>query len=187
MKKRINFIMAKNIADRYVELLKPFCDKIQIAGSVRRRCSRVGDIEIVCIPMETEISNGLFDKKMIRVKGFAKVLSDAGAEILKGDPGTGKYTQFMLKEKVQLDLFMAGHDNWGFIYMIRTGSSEFSQFMGKRWRKWGYKGVEGHLHRLDANGNPVEKMPTPTEKSVFDLLGMGVVPPSKRNQMGLPR
>ena len=36
---------AKAIADKYVALLAPFCDRIEIAGSIRREKEEVGDIE----------------------------------------------------------------------------------------------------------------------------------------------
>ncbi len=186
MKEKVDLVVAKDIADRYVNLLKPFCDKIQIAGSVRRKRPRVGDIEIVCIPKTVEVPDGLFDVKRERVRGFTQALLDVNIRIIKGNPHTGKYAQIYTTEKIQIDLFMAQHDNWGFIYMIRTGSSEFSQYMGKRWTTWGYKGIDGHLNRLDTNGKPVEVIPTPTEKSFFNLLGLAVVPPTKRNQKGLP-
>jgi DNA polymerase/3'-5' exonuclease PolX len=38
------------IAGRIVEALRPYCERIEIAGSLRREKPMVGDIEIVAIP-----------------------------------------------------------------------------------------------------------------------------------------
>ena len=43
---------AEKIARKYVDLLAPFCERIEIAGSTRRKKPEVGDIEIVCIPKQ---------------------------------------------------------------------------------------------------------------------------------------
>lgn len=186
MKNKIDLIVAQNVSERYIEKLRPFCDKIKVAGSVRRKSPTVGDIEIVCIPKTEEMPDGLFNTKMERIAGFAKTLLSTGIEILKGNPQTGKYVMCMTVEGIQIDLFMAEKNNFGFIYAIRTGSSEFSQFLGKRWVKWGYKGDGGYLWRLGGDWGPDERISTPTEKSFFDLLNLPVVPPHKRNQLGLP-
>ena len=42
---------AERIAAAIVADLAPFCDRIQVAGSVRRRKEFVGDIELVAIPL----------------------------------------------------------------------------------------------------------------------------------------
>jgi len=41
---------AKAIAEELKELLAPACERIRIAGSIRRRKPDVGDIEILAIP-----------------------------------------------------------------------------------------------------------------------------------------
>ncbi|GAI99638.1 unnamed protein product [marine sediment metagenome] len=41
---------AKVIARKVVKELSPYCDKIQVAGSVRRQKPTVKDIDIVLIP-----------------------------------------------------------------------------------------------------------------------------------------
>ncbi|GAF93472.1 unnamed protein product, partial [marine sediment metagenome] len=50
---------AKQIADKYVELLRPMAKRIEIAGSIRREKPFVGDIEICMIPDPSK----LFDLK----------------------------------------------------------------------------------------------------------------------------
>ncbi len=181
MKERIPLHVAQIVTNKYIDLLKPFCTEIQAAGSVRRKGRTVGDIEVVCIPMEGEVPIDMFDSKMERVPGFGKTILEVATEIIKGKPHTGKYIQFMVQERIQLDLFVATKDNWGYIYLIRTGSADFSKFMAHTWVTKGFRGTGGSLTKYGEN------ISTPTEKSIFDLLGLKVIPPHKRNQRGLPR
>ena len=48
----IPLVKAKKWADRIVEILAPHCDRIEIAGSIRRQKPTIGDIEVVCIPKQ---------------------------------------------------------------------------------------------------------------------------------------
>ena len=41
---------AKAIAEELKSLLEPACEKMVIAGSIRRQKPEVGDIELLCIP-----------------------------------------------------------------------------------------------------------------------------------------
>lgn len=47
---RFDYDIAKKVADKLVTTLAPACDRIEIAGSLRRGTDTVGDIELVCIP-----------------------------------------------------------------------------------------------------------------------------------------
>ena len=42
---------ARDIADQVIERLRPHCERVQIAGSIRRGKERVKDIEIVASPL----------------------------------------------------------------------------------------------------------------------------------------
>ena len=100
---------AKQIAEKYLNLLKPYCWRIEIAGSIRREKSEVKDIEIIAIPLN-----------LVRFSNEVNKL-----EKVKGNP-TGKYTQRILPEGIKLDLFMANDKNWGLIFVIRTDSARYS-------------------------------------------------------------
>ena len=62
----MNLQQAQQIAERIKSELAPHCDRIEIAGSIRRKKPEVKDIEIVCIPKPYE--TGLF------ASGIAKVV-----------------------------------------------------------------------------------------------------------------
>ena len=150
---------AKKIADKYVEILKPYCLRIEIAGSIRREKPEVKDIEIVAIPGNLE--------------GFAREVNKL--QKVKGEP-TGKYTQRILPEGIRLDLFIANEKNWGLIFAIRTGSVDFShKTLACGWVKKGYHSKDGKL--IDKQGREIVLR---EERDLFDLIGIPFVKPELR-------
>ena len=156
---------AIKIATRVKELLEPHCERLEIAGSVRRRSPECNDIEIVAIPKPYEI--GLF------ASGIATVI-DAW-EIVKGELPC-KYTQRILPDGTKLDLFFAQPDNWGFIYAIRTGSADFSKKLATAWVSKGYKAHGGFLHTTRSN----RCIPVKEEIELFNICGIDYIEPEKR-------
>ncbi len=151
---------AKAIAEKYQNLFKPYCSRIEIAGSIRREKPEVGDIELIVIVKDLE--------------GFSKEVNKL--QKVKGEP-TGKYTQRILPEGIKLDLFMANERNWGLIFAIRTGSAEFShKVLARGWVRVGYKSINGMLVK---DGREIEVR---EEKDLFDLIGIPYVEPKFRNQ-----
>lgn len=159
---------AFKIAKETMEQLRPFCDRIEIAGSIRRKKKEVGDIEIVAIPKPYLV--GLFED------GIASVVNRW--EKVRGDLEYGKsrYTQRVLPGGIKLDLFFADENNWGYIYAMRTGSAEYShQVLAKSWVRVGYKGTDGYLVR---NGS---KCVAREEEDFFRMIGVTYISPEERN------
>jgi DNA polymerase/3'-5' exonuclease PolX len=109
------------LAEEALNTLKPYCDRICIAGSIRRMKPECKDIELVCIPRM--VPGGLFGDEPEVDPGFCAVVNQWSK--VKGEP-TGKYTQRVLPGGMALDLFMADAENWGLILAVRTGSAGFS-------------------------------------------------------------
>ena len=123
----MNLLAAREAADVVLWHLTPYCDRIEIAGSVRRRKPDVGDIEVVAIPKTVEDRDLFWNGDRVRSPMFAREVRILG-EIRKGVPEVGRYIQIWLDpEKIQLDLFLATPDNWGLILAIRTGSARYSR------------------------------------------------------------
>ena len=160
---------AQKIANKYLGLLKPYCSRIEIAGSVRREKPEVKDIEIVVIPHKKVLPDIHFIDPYER---FCEEINKL--EKVKGEP-TGKYTQRILPEGIKLDLFMATERNWGNIFAIRTGSADFShKILACGWVKAGYKSKDGILTK---NGQEIECR---EEKDLFNLIGVPFVEPRLR-------
>lgn len=172
---------ARAVASEMVEALRPYCHRVEVAGSVRRGRDWIGDIEIVAIPKRTMktpdmdiFGEPLGKPKMVRDPGFIMVVDSIANPLLIGRPSDGKYLKMITREGVKVDLFLCEPDTWGYIYAIRTGSADFMRTMAARWVSLGYKGMEGQLTRF---GKPV---PTPEEADLFGLLHMAVPPPHQR-------
>jgi DNA polymerase/3'-5' exonuclease PolX len=164
--------VAQKIAEQLKSELLPYCDRIEIAGSIRRSKPEVKDIELVCITKKEQAS--LFDlpEMMQPIKEFVDIVNKY--ERVKGS-AIGKYTQRILPEGIKLDLFTATKDNWGLIYAIRTGSADYSHYiLATRWVKLGYISKNGFLHK-DGKIIPVQE-----EQELFDLLKMPWIEPHKR-------
>ena len=172
---------AKEIADRAVERLKPHCERIEIACSIRRKKSMVKDIEILCIPKKVRQLSlfGEASSKSFTDSGLLKVVAEW--EKVKGDLFQGKYTQRVLLEGIKLDLFTATAENWGNMLAVRTGPADYSHYvLACGWVDMGYKSSDGFLYRLNEFGQPKSKMALPEEEDLFDLLQMHYVNPEDR-------
>jgi DNA polymerase/3'-5' exonuclease PolX len=156
--------LAEEIAERVKGELAPYCQRIEIAGSIRRRKLEVGDIEIVAIHKPYDI--GLFES------GIATVINKWRK--VKGELPC-KYTQRILPEGIKLDIFFAIPENWGMIYAIRTGSAEYSHYvLAAGWVINGYKGIDGMLTK--------DSVPIPVfeEEDLFRIAGVKWIKPSLR-------
>lgn len=172
---------ARAVAAEMVEALRPYCHRVEVAGSIRRGRDWIGDIEIVAIPKSTVrqpdvdiFGEPLGKPTVVRDPGFIMVVDSLANRIVRGKVSDGRYVQFFTGDGVKVDLFMCEPDTWGYIYTIRTGSAEFMRMVAARWVQLGYKGVEGQLTRF---GKPV---PVPEEADLFALLHMAVPPPHQR-------
>jgi len=160
IQKFMTLLQAQEIAISVVQKLRPFCNRIEIAGSIRRQRPEVGDIEVVLIPNPSKLYD-LYEA----VNSWQKV---------KGKVG-GKYTQRILPEGIKLDIFMCQESNWGNIYAVRTGSAEFShQILARGWVKAGYRSDGGFLYKGD------ERICVREEKDLFDLICVQYVEPEFR-------
>jgi DNA polymerase/3'-5' exonuclease PolX len=162
---------AYDIAFKVLKELEPHCYKVHIAGSIRRMKSEVNDIKIVCIPKDYNPS-GLF------ATGIAKVCQQWPK--IKGEfdsKKTLKNTQRSLPEGIVLDLFIANHNNWGYILAIRTGPWQYSKdVLAAGWVRRGYKGIDGYL---TMRGNRID---VPEEKDLFKRIGIPYVMPENRRE-----
>ena len=156
---------ALEIAEKVKALLAPHCERIEIAGSIRRKKPDVKDIEIVAIP--NPFDTGLFES------GIATVVNQW--QKVKGELPC-KYTQRILPEGIKLDLFFAERGNWGLVYAIRTGSADYShKVLANGWVKRGYKSEGGYLV---ANGKQID---VPEEEDLFRRIGVPFKEPELRS------
>lgn len=162
----MEYTLAKSIADELLGVLKPYCRKAEIAGSVRRKKPQVKDIEICIVPEnENKAFNELGKYLLSQNKNFKYIKNG------------NRYKQFKHKG-CQIDLFIAKPDNWGIIFLMRTGSAEFSTHVLSTWKKasGGGESRNGYLYN---NKNQV--VYTYEEEDVFKLCKMEFVEPEMRS------
>jgi DNA polymerase/3'-5' exonuclease PolX len=190
---RIPLDDALPIAAAIAEALAPGCERIEIAGSIRRRRADVGDIEILAIPrIHTEqIADGLFDTRDVAIDELQLSLDLALADGLLAshplDPKRGpKYAKLVhAGSGIQVDLFSTRPETWGVAFLIRTGPAEYSErFVTEiKRRNWHIgRGCELHVGGLkcDDRMSPCEAVATPDEADVARLTGWHLVPPAMR-------
>ena len=181
----------ENIARNLVVGLEPFCEQIEIAGSIRRMRPLIGDIEIVAVPKTTEQQDLFGDSGKITSLLWLhldKLLK--GGHIFHGSPkrwGT-KYRTFQFKTAkryvYKVDLFTCFKENWGNTLLIRTGSKEFSRWMVSQ-KKLGGALPDDVFHRdnrlFRIGDTENEPLPMFTEKDWFDLCNLPFIPSLQRD------
>ena len=171
----MKFDQANEIAGRVKAQLAPYCDRIEIAGSVRRRKADVGDIEVVCVPKTVSMPDLFGTGAAFRDKDWSLAVVKIG-RVEKGDVFKGRYIQIEHPAGIKVDIFTAHPDNWGLIYAIRTGSADYSHcVLACGWVRNGYKSADGMLWR-DGVAVPVRE-----ERDLFRMAGVPWVEPEARN------
>lgn len=190
----MQLLKAKRLADRIVEILEPHCDRIHIAGSIRREKPEVKDIEVVAQPKKIAVQDGLFDTTLIQDPMFAELLQLIGQQVIKGR-ADGKYMQLVLRggDEIKLDLFMPSPGDYFRQLAIRTGSADYAHHViAAGWLRKGWCGVSGIGLRLQEDCikrkerwilcNPNGQIPPSwtSEEDFFRWIGAPYVHPSDR-------
>ena len=172
---RIPLVIAKAKAESFMKLIMPFCERVEIAGSIRRQKADIGDIEIVAIPRQ--VQDSLFLEPTRTSKEIREMLTDDQFPIFKaGD----RYIQTEF-DGTQIDLFLATPDTWGCVFTIRTGSAEFSHILVTKKSYGGY--CPDNLYFREAriwNSRNDVAYSTPEEEDVFQVLRLEYIEPSER-------
>lgn len=181
-KQKADLETAEAAAKRLVEFLNPACERIEIAGSIRRKKAMVGDIEIVAIPKPEE---GLFEKSYdgYRVQNYLLFGDkEPPAVYMLERPFFSKqgpwYCQFQFMG-FTVDLFLATPEKWGCVYLIRTGSADFSRRMVTKRSQGGYC-TDGFYFKDGRLWHGEEVIETAEEEDVFRALGLNWVEPEER-------
>jgi DNA polymerase/3'-5' exonuclease PolX len=200
----MNLKHALKILDHLGVVLAPACDRLEIAGSVRRQKPVVGDLEMVAVPrFEIRPGNGQASLFGVRTESVSLVWEALERLRLEGrirpiKPGVGKaeadfeddakwpekrtaasrYLRLWLPNaRIKLDLFLTTPERWGPVYVIRTGPAAFSAALVQHWTRVSGGGRFSDGGITDARGNALEAR---EEADVFHHLGLHVIPPKMR-------
>jgi DNA polymerase (family 10) len=150
--------------------LEPYCDRIQVAGSIRRLKPVVHDIDIVCIPNnQGQFIYALQELGNIKMGGQKLIRCNLTA--VEFYPAT-----------ISLDVYIATPENWATLLLIRTGSKEHNIKLCSRARHMGMVlHADGSgLFKLTNCAGRERRIAGDTEESIFKALELPYLPPWKR-------
>jgi len=165
---------AKKIANELVELLTPACQRISIAGSIRRQKPEVGDIELLAIPKFDGIVE-LLDQKLKWLIG-THVLEYRPNK--KGSIVYGPQNKLLshADSGIGVDIFSTDEQCWAVALVVRTGPKESNIAIATAAQKRGW--------RLRAYGpgfdTPEGLIRCHSERDVFELVGLPYKKPGER-------
>ena len=142
---------AIDTAHAVIDRLAPHCERIDMAGSVRRRCNSVKDIEIVCQPkkqLKIDATKLFDDGYWVVCDEFQIVLDTVTAAVERGNIN-GRYMKIILKNGMPLDLFMPNYSDYYRQLVIRTGSGDYvKNVSAATWRMLGLCGTDQGLRKM---------------------------------------
>ncbi len=175
---RLPLSEALTIAQELADMLSPYCERFEIAGSIRREKTTIGDIELVAIPKQRDLWNRL-DKLVYdgRVSKALYVDKNGKSSYRWGDIYRG-----IFYKGIKAEIFTADIHNWGYQLWLRTGSGDANEYIMTMLTKGTYplKFGGGYAHYTPSRGEPV-KLSICDEKTLFTCLGMNYVKPKYRS------
>jgi len=154
---------ARQIANNIKKILTPYCDRIEIAGSIRRRKPIVHDIDIVLI------------EKPESALIIPSLLATIGAITLNGS----KIKRLHYGDAdINIDIYTATPASWSTLLLIRTGSKENNIRLAIAAKRKGWQ--------LKANGdglfyNHGDRIAGDTEQSIYQVLDIPYQKPHDRH------
>ena len=150
---------AKGIAEEIVKHLEPYCRRIEVAGSIRRKKKFVRDIDLVIIPKDAW-------NLMTQLRKLGQVTA-SGAKLIR-----------IITSAVQIDVYLTDEKQWATLLLIRTGSKEHNVKLCTLAKNKGWRLAASGEGLFDKYG---KRIAGDTEESIFEALGVPFVPPEKRD------
>lgn len=157
------------LAFKILAEIEPFCEKAQIAGSIRRLKTTINDIDIVVQPKP--------DSWLQIIKEIRHEFNTVTEK--QGDKLATLLIPFCSKQghgHVQLDIYRASQSTWGILLLVRTGSAEHNVYLCNLALAKGLR-LQYSQGLVDSKGNVIAGK---TEEDVFEALGLPFILPQNR-------
>ncbi len=172
-----------------VEILRPACERIEIAGSVRRGKLEVKDAEVVIIPTPDllPLTDTLIEYGTAKYALYGDKLTKRWGNSYRG----------LMYMGVKCELFMTTAENFGFQWWLRTGPGDANTYImrwlayakapirfqdGSGWYSRNWQLVQkGKDQKWVASDR--QRLQIAREEDLFAVLGMPFIPPSERTEM----
>lgn len=166
---------AQKIADELLRLLGLACEKIVVAGSIRRQKAEVGDIELLCIPkyiagvdqLDKEIG-ALFIQRILafrRNKRGSIVYGPKNKLLLHRGSGIG------------VDIFSTTEECWPVALVVRTGGERTNKEIASRALE---RGMRFHAYGRGFTQADGSELICQSEADVFSAVGLAYKEPWER-------
>lgn len=186
---------ARLAAEYFVSLLEDACERIEIAGSIRRRKPIVHDIEIVAVPRvvdrpkaglfadDTEPVN-LLEERIALLLSRGSERHDVIARAVENHRRDGSIDvqeklgpafKALVYAGLPVDLFITDAERWGCIFALRTGPGDWNVRLVTDCRRVNRSVAGGRVLHL---GKPVA---TPEEADFFREIGQPWLDPWERS------
>jgi DNA polymerase/3'-5' exonuclease PolX len=195
-KQRWPWEVAHAVAQEILRSLDGFVARSQIAGSLRRKKARVGDVEILYIPKISLVKDpsSLFGElvEVSMTDATLQALEALGIlakrKNVKGAEMFGEKNKLMVhvKSGIPVDLFAATEENWFNYLVCRTGGAEnnvaiasAAQRKGWKWNPYG-AGFSREAHEGPYGPVAAAAHQVKSEEEVFKFVGLPYRPPMER-------
>lgn len=182
-KPRIPYGEAIQVAAELTRALEPFCERIVVAGSLRRKRPTVGDVELLFIPRFREVQEDMFATRQENLvdRELNSMMVTSGLSMRLSAAGTtswGEKNKLGIYKKTPVDFFATTAAGWWVSLVIRTGGKDTNLALTTGARKLG--------RSLNAYGEGVTDLrtgkvtPATSERHVFELCGVPYREPEQR-------
>lgn len=182
----IQLAHAQEIAQELIKLLTPYCERIEVAGSVRRKKIFVKDIELVIIPKKEIYKDGLFGDEERIVYPVDQFIRDSNLFSLRpnknGTFSYGEKNKLLIYHHtvfgpVNLDIFTADKSNYMMVKFIRTGGAETNKVIATTANKLK---MNLKIYESCFEDRRHNKYIMKSEEEIFKFLGLNYLEPEKR-------
>ena len=179
MEGQVTLKFAVHAAGRLVGWLTPFCERIAVAGSIRRERPAPADIDLVAIPriaVQHDLLGAECARRNLLFEEIARrVAAEARWELVRGGTEAAQNVCTFIANAVQVDVFCATDQTWGTVLLCRTGSKDHNIWLAQRAQRFG-----GHWNPHQSLTIRARAIPTFTEEAIYTALDVRFIEPKDR-------
>lgn len=167
-------------ADKILKWLEPYCERIHVAGSIRRERPECNDVDLVVIPKVEQKTDLLGE-----VNSSRNLLHEFLTDYVANQRGKAQWLAGQLKPdgrnfliqlpKCQLDIFCATIHTWGSLLLCRTGSKEHNIWLASRAQRF-----DAHWFIYEGLKVRGQAKVAHSEEVIYAALDLPWIPPRNR-------
>lgn len=181
--------VAIEVARELCRELEPVCERLIVAGSLRRRKAMVGDVEILFIPKFITVPKDMFETEErsaadLKIEALVNQGVLARRRNVNGSEMWGDKNKLAVHvaSGMPVDLFRATTENWFNYLVCRTGPAESNTriCMAAQDRGWKWNPYGAGFSQGGPLAGPAKEHAVTSEREVFEFLGLPYLEPEAR-------